>query len=185
MNRYLRLRNLRIFGAPVYIHWTVLAVSGVLLAYSIKAPFTALAALCSYFGIILLHEAGHAYFARRAGARVEAIYLALFHGLCVHEVPARERDIYVIAWGGALAQLAVALPLILLANVTPAARWPIIGEVVLYLGYVSLLVAIINLIPARGLDGADAWRLLCWPFGSRMQRAAAKPGRARHLRRVK
>lgn len=185
MNRYFRLGSLRVFGAPVYFHWTVLAVSAVLLAYSIKAPFTALAALCSYFGIILLHETGHAYFARRAGARTEAIYLALFHGLCVHEEPARERDIYVIAWGGALAQLAVALPLILLANITPAARWPIIGEVVLYLGYVSLLVAVINLIPAPGLDGERAWRLLRWPFGSGNQYAAAKPKRAKHLRRVK
>jgi Zn-dependent protease len=183
MNRYYRLRNLRVFGAPVYVHWTVLAVSAVLLAYSIKVPFTALAALCSYFGIILLHETGHAYFARRAGARVEAIYLALFHGMCVHEAPARQRDIYVIAWGGALAQLAVALPLILLANVTPAVRWPIIGEVVLYLGYVSLLVAVINLIPAPGLDGASAWRLLRWPTWPRKQNAT--PKRAKHLRRVK
>jgi Zn-dependent protease len=183
MNRYFRLSSLRVFGAPVYVHWTVLAVSAVLLAYSIKAPFTALAALCSYFGIILLHETGHAYFARRAGARTEAIYLGLFHGMCVHEVPARQRDIYVIAWGGALAQLAVALPLILLANVTPAARLPIIGEVVLYLGYVSLLVAVINLIPAPGLDGEHAWRLLRWPSGLRKQNAAAK--RPKHLRRVK
>lgn len=46
MNRYFRLSSLRVFGAPVYVHWTVLAVSAVLLAYSIKAPFTALAALC-------------------------------------------------------------------------------------------------------------------------------------------
>ena len=45
MNRYFRLGSLRVFGAPVYVHWTVLAVSAVLLAYSIKAPFTALAAL--------------------------------------------------------------------------------------------------------------------------------------------
>jgi Zn-dependent protease len=183
MNRYFRLGSLRVFGAPVYVHWTVLAVSAVLLAYSIKAPFTALAALGSYFGIILLHETGHAYLARRAGARVEAIYLGLFHGMCVHEVPARQRDIYVIAWGGALAQLAVALPLILLANLTPAARWPIIGEVVLYLGYVSLLVAAVNLIPAPGLDGEHAWRLLRWPSGLHKQNAAAK--RPKHLRRVK
>jgi len=182
MKRDFHLRNLRIFGAPVYVHWTVVVGSAVLLVLSFKTPFTALAALCSYLSMILLHEAGHAYLARRAGARVEAIHLGLFHGLCVYEAPPRERDVYVIAWGGALAQLAVALPLILLANVTPIVRWPILGEVVLYLGYVSLFWAIVNLIPAPGLDGEHAWRLLRWPGKSR---SGTKPARARHLRRVK
>lgn len=182
MKRHFRLRNLRIFGAPIYVHWTVLAGAAVLLALSFKTPFTALATLGSYLSMILLHEAGHAYLARRAGARVEAVYLGFFHGLCVFEAPPRERDIYVIAWGGALAQLAVALPLILLANLTPIVRWPVLGEVVLYLGYVSLLWAVVNLIPAPGLDGENAWRLLRWPGKFR---SGAKPGRARHLRRVK
>ena len=114
--------------------------------------------LC-YFTLILLHEAGHAYFARRAGARPIAIRMFLLHGECRYEEPYYAKDDYIIAWGGVLAQLAVAIPLVVLdatMDVTEVYGLPV---VVRYLGGMSLLIVAINLLPFPGLDGEKAWRL--------------------------
>ena len=82
MSGYTKIKFLTIFGAPVYIHWSALIIIGVLLATSIKNPVLAVISMCSYFGIILLHEARHAYFARRLNCDILSIYLGFFHGMC-------------------------------------------------------------------------------------------------------
>ena len=62
-----------------------------------------------------------------------------------------------VAWGGVLAQLMIALPLLVIS-----ALWRSLPEVfepvVIVLGYINLLAAAFNLLPAPGLDGALAWR---------------------------
>jgi Zn-dependent protease len=186
MKGYTKLNFLRIFGAPVHLHWSALVVIGGLLAVSFKEPLSAVITICSYFGIILLHEAGHAFFAYRLGCRPLNIYLSFIHGQCVYEAPHCSRNEFVIAWGGVLAQFAVAIPLIALAQFTTiASSQSLMGPVVGFLGYFSIMVAILNLVPARGLDGAIAWRLIPVLLKERATQKAKVKTKPSYIRRVK
>src|SRR6476620_10886514 len=62
--KWLGHRRLRAFRAPIYIHWSVFAIAGVLAIGSRGDPVYAVIAILSYFAIILIHECGHAWVAR-------------------------------------------------------------------------------------------------------------------------
>ena len=159
MKGYTRITFLNVFGAPVSIHWSALLVIGGLLVAAISNPILGVITICSYFGIILLHEAGHAYFAKRLGYDVYNIYLGFIHGLCEYEEPYNNKHESIVAWGGVTAQLLVAIPLIILAQfgITEIKG---VGPIVAFLGYISFLIALMNLAPSSFLDGGKAWRLI-------------------------
>lgn len=176
MKNYTRIRFARIYGAPVYIHWSALLVIGGLLALSIKNPLLALISMSAYFCIILLHETGHAYLAQRLGYRVNAIYLGFIHGSCEYEVPYQHdrKHVYLIAWGGVAAQLIVAVPLIVLAQLFEINKIYGLGPVVAFLGYISAMIAVVNLAPSQPLDGAMAWKLIPIVLKERRSKASKK-----------
>ncbi|WP_133501986.1 hypothetical protein [Cognatilysobacter terrigena] len=159
MNTYVQAPFLPGFGARVELHWSVLLVAAGIMAASFRTPINGAALVAAYFGILYVHELGHAFVARRLGYRPYEIRLSFVHGRVCFEAPRTERDAALIAWGGASAQLAVALPLVLLAQLTNAGSLPVLGPAIAFLGYLSLLIAAVNLAPARGLDGYIAWRL--------------------------
>ncbi len=144
----------------MYIHWSALVVILLLMATSVKSPVLAVITVCSYFGIVLLHEAGHAFVAKQLGYRPIKISLGFLHGQCEYEAPYSKKHNSIIAWGGVLAQIAVAIPLIVLSKETRVAEVYGFGPVVAFLGYISLMIALLNLAPSPFLDGAKAWSLL-------------------------
>jgi Zn-dependent protease len=158
--KWFRIGRARVFGAPVYVHWSVFCVAAVLVLMSFKSPIHAVVALASYLGVIVTHELGHAWMARRLGCGVHAIYVAFLHGRCEYHAPYRESDDVLIAWGGVLAQLALAVPILIVAKVFDDRDFGYAAPVVAFLGYVNLLMALVNLAPAEGLDGHTAWRAL-------------------------
>jgi Zn-dependent protease len=154
------LGKISVFGAPIWVHWSVLVMVGLLLLVSLTSPIYAMLSIASYLAIITLHEAGHAYLARRSGYRVTAIRLGLIHGSCEYEAPQHESEGVLIAWGGVAAQLCIAFPVLLIAWALGTRELYYFGPVVAFLGYVNLLVAFVNLAPAEGLDGKRAWRAI-------------------------
>jgi Zn-dependent protease len=165
VRRYTRLRWLRVFGAPVYVHWSALVVGGVLLFISLDNVAVALETVACYLGAILLHEIGHGWFARRRGLEIIAIRIGFFHGSCEYEAPEDQRDEYFIAWGGAAFQLAVGVPIVVLNAVLDFSQLDYMGPIVVILGYLNIFIAFMNLAPAHGLDGEKAWRLFPIRFG--------------------
>ena len=159
MRAYTRVPRVRIFNAPLYVHWSAFLIIAVLLLREIEKPLVAIVAVASYVGLVLLHEAGHAYIARRQRLRRHAIRLAAFHGVCEFEEPEYAKQDYLVAWGGVLAQLMVAVPVIVLDAVFEMGRVVPLRPAVAIFGYVSVAIAALNLIPAPGLDGAKAWKL--------------------------
>ena len=81
MKRYTRVPAVRIFSAPLYVHWSAFVVVAVLLLHEIEEPLIGVVAVVSYLGLILLHEAGHAYVAKRQRLRRHVIRLEAFHGV--------------------------------------------------------------------------------------------------------
>lgn len=185
MHTYITLKRIRILGAALHIHWSVFIATALILVFSFHQPVHAAIAVVCYLSTILLHEVGHAIFAKQLGYAPVSIYLTFIHGLCEYDAPDYLKEDATIAWGGVLAQLAVAVPLIFLSQVTPIATLPYFGIIIAFLGYLNLLVALMNLAPARGLDGALAWRLIPILVREARQRRSAKKARKAIIRRVK
>ena len=160
MQAYFQVKFLSVYGAPVYVHWLALLAMAGLLAASFKSPLLGVIFIASYFGMILLHEAGHALFAQKLGYRPVKIQLGLFHGRCWYQGSNNKKHAAIIAWGGVVAQFTVALPLTVLAQTTRLSEVPGFGPLIAFLGYISLMMAFLNLAPSPHLDGGKAWSLL-------------------------
>lgn len=182
---YILVHGLRVMGARLHLHWSALALAAVLLALWIRQPAHALTAVGCYVGVLLLHEIGHAAMARRLGCRVTDIRLSWLHGTCETAAPQSRRDEALIAWGGVLAQLAVALPLIALGQVPALAASPAAGIAIAAFGDFSALVAIANLAPVAPLDGAKAWRLAAILAVEQRARTVARKATRDLMRRLK
>jgi len=156
---WLRVRQCRIFGAPVYVHWYVLVVAAILVVLALRNAILALTALASYLAIILVHETGHAAVARRLGYEVSAVRIGLVHGRCEYQHPDSLWDAALVSWGGVIAQLLVAALVFILASFLSDGAATYFGPVVIFLGYINIAVAFINLSPSAPFDGRLAWRM--------------------------
>jgi Zn-dependent protease len=174
--KWLQLRRARILGARVYVHWSVFAVVLLLALVSLRSPIYAVISIASYLAVIVIHETGHAWVARRLGYYVDAIRIGFFHGQCESDAPHSESDHVMIAWGGVLAQLAVAVPILIVAKLSGEPDFGYAGPLVGILGQINLLIALVNLAPAPVLDGHIAWRAV--PLLWQWQRARATTKRS-------
>lgn len=133
---------------------------------------------------------GHAIVAKRLGYEPAAIVLRDIHGYCFIEYiknDSFERDEAIIAWGGVIAQLVVALPLILIASTTNILNDRLMAPVVGVLGYYNILLVVINLLPLKTLDGSKAWRLFSILYFERRDKkaVASKSKSERNIKRIK
>jgi Zn-dependent protease len=149
-------------GTAVLLHASLLLWPVLQLLFG-ASPFGALLSLPAFVVLMGAHEFGHAIMARRRGSRARSIRLYLFHGLCEYEAASSELDDVLIAWGGVLAQMALlvaALVLQFLLNefVPPFART--MQPVFTVLIVVNCYVALLNLLPIKGLDGRKAWLII-------------------------
>jgi len=182
---YVQVQGARVFHARLYLHWTALGLAAFLLLGMIRRPAEALAAIACYFGVILLHEVGHAAMARRLGYRAPVIRLSFIHGVCEVDGPDTRRDAIAIAWGGVLAQLAVAVPLVALEQIHGVMAQPFVAIVIGAFGNFSLLVVLLNLLPIPGLDGATAWGIVPQAWRDLRGRRSAKKAAQDLLRRLR
>lgn len=182
---YLLLPGVRVLHARLHVHASALVVAALLLLAGLGQPSHALVGVACYFGVILLHEIGHAAMARRLGYAAPAIRLSFMHGLCEHDAPGTRRDEALIAWGGVLAQLAVALPLLALAALHVFDTAPLGRIVVVAFGRLSLVLVAFNLLPVRPLDGAKAWPLIPILLREWRSRGVAKKAARELMQRLK
>ncbi len=178
-----RVRRLRAFGATVSLHWSVFAGVAVLAVLSMDSPLHATVAVVSYLSVVAVHELGHAYIAKKRGLDVVAIRIAFFHGTCEFESPDYEWDEVLVAWGGVLAQLVVALPILLIAVFLNDTDLGYFNPAIVILGYLNLLFALVNLTPAEPFDGARAWRIVALMRAARASRSAINRARKKWGRR--
>lgn len=143
-----------------------------------QQPIHAALFIGSYLLILVAHELGHAYVAYRRGYEVDAIGLTLLHGWCLCDAPQNQRDAVFIAWGGVAAQLAIALPVLSAALLLGDRSWGYLTPVIVFLGYLNVVIAIINLVRSDDSDGKVAWRLIPLLLQER-RRQRAKRGRSK------
>lgn len=157
MRRLLPLFSLG--GVPVTIHWSVALITGLLMLGALENAWGTLFLIAAYLGVMLLHEAGHMMAARWRRCGVRSIELYPIHGLTRIDMPRSRYDACLIAWGGVLAQLAVAAPIIVLTGVLGFTSNGPVNALLAVFGYFSAVIAVLNLFPVGRFDGATAWGL--------------------------
>ena len=192
MNNSVRMG--RFLGAPLRIHWTV-PLLVMLFGYSLgsqtlpamvpdqsNATYTVagLAGALMLLVSLLAHEAAHAITARKRGIPVQSITLWALGGMTRMSKPRTARSTFWVAVSGPLTSLlagALALGAGIGLDTLSGAEVP--AAVLLWLGWVNLVLAVFNLLPAAPLDGGRVVQALTW-WGTgdqdRAERAAARAG---------
>jgi Zn-dependent protease len=153
-------RVAQVRGVDVYVHWSIFAIGILILAGAIRKPASTLIGMAAYLGLLIIHESGHLMMARRRGYQPYSMALYPIFGLASFEAPDSRMDRALIAWGGVLAQMLVAIPLTLYIVVLGYTRFETLNAVLAILGGYSLCVAAFNLLPVRPLDGSRAWDIV-------------------------
>jgi Zn-dependent protease len=151
---------MRIRGVGVYLHWTVLLITAIILLNVIRNPLVSLLGLAAYLSVLLIHESGHMIAAQRLHCEVFSIEIYPIFGFCRFEAPWSRFDHCVIAWGGVIAQAVVAAPVVRYISMFGYTRFQSINAVLGLLGFFSLSVAAFNLLPIPRLDGSIAWGII-------------------------
>lgn len=162
----------RVSGIDVYLHATFV----ILLAWvgfefyrqewRVSDALEGILFICAVFGIVVLHELGHALVARKFGIRTRDITLYPIGGVArLEKMPEDPRQELLVAVAGPGVNLAIAVLLFLL--LVPAGRLSAVsewflkpGEFMVNLISVNLWLALFNMIPAFPMDGGRVLRAL-------------------------
>jgi Zn-dependent protease/predicted transcriptional regulator len=190
----------RIFGIQIGLHYSWLIIA-LLVAFSLAAHFqqmnpqwgagavwgTATLTALLFFAAILVHELSHAAVAKMRGLPVRAITLFALGG--VAQIEREAADAKTEFWMGIVGPITsavigfVCLALAVALGWSPAdgmmtAATPPLAMLV-WLGYINIVLAVFNMIPGFPLDGGRVLRAIVWwttGDASRSTRIAARVG---------
>jgi len=147
-----------IHEVPVRVHWT--APFGALLCSVPTGFHFAPGAYLGFVLVILVHELGHAGLVRLFRGSVFGIDVTIVGGECHWAGRIDPLRTAAIAWGGILAQLALLAITARVAPLDPYLRTDSGADLLFVLIVVNFFIALANLLPLRGLDGVEAWKLV-------------------------
>ncbi len=114
---------------------------------------------------IVLHELAHSLVARRYGIPMHGITLFIFGGVAeMTEEPRDARSELLMAIAGPITSVAIGLVLLALYQVAGESWSTPVQGVLIYLGFLNLILAGFNLLPAFPLDGGRVLRSLLWTW---------------------
>jgi Zn-dependent protease/CBS domain-containing protein len=166
----------RFSGIDVKVHWTFLlllaffAFIGYQASASLLGALTATLTIVALFVCVLLHEFGHSLVAQRLGLEIHSITLLPIGGVSnLESLPEKPSDELKITIAGPLVNVVLA-PIFfgvgLLLGAVPRVPADLftgigsVGQFFFYLGYLNVVLAVFNLIPAFPLDGGRVLRAL-------------------------
>jgi Zn-dependent protease len=169
------VRLLRVAGIDIEAHWSWILIVGLIVwsladsAFPSTNPGLAdgtyvamgVVAALALFVSLALHELGHALVARREGMAIQGITLWLLGGVARFggRFPSARAELR-IAIAGPIVSVTIGGLLLALALVLPLGG--AVDGVVFWLGYVNLVLAVFNLLPALPLDGGRVLRATLW-----------------------
>ena len=145
---------------PVLVHWSVPLVAGVMIIAGLDHIITTIAGITAYLLLIIIHELGHQFLASRLGYGVVSVEIYPVHGICRFDHPETKLDAAIIAWGGVVGQMFMAIPMIVRLVIWGDSRFSALNALLEIGGPMNAVIAVFNLIPIRPLDGATAWSLM-------------------------
>jgi len=181
------------FEVSINISWAFLAI---LIAVSLAQGFfpatykgwpaatywgMAAAGVVGVFFSIVLHELSHSLAARAMGMEMKGITLFLFGGIAhMQQEPSSAKGELIMAIAGPIISLVLAgilLGIVSLLSAPEESATPTLA-VLQYLGWLNLILAIFNMIPAFPLDGGRALRAILWSIKDDLRWATKWASRA-------
>lgn len=165
--------SLRLFTfrrIDVYLHWTWAVVA--LLGFRFRADVYShqlwnLAEYVALFGIVLLHEFGHAFACRSVGGRADLILLWPLGGMAYVQPPHRPGALLWSIAAGPLVNVALAPLTIGLIYGLSAMDAPLTADqrqFIQAIAIVNIVLLVFNMLPIYPLDGGQMLQALMWFF---------------------
>ena len=165
----------RVFGIRIGVHYSWLLIA-FLVVISLYGQFRtthpgwpvsgtlagAIAAGILFFASLLLHELAHSLVAKSQGIPVREITLFALGGVSqIERGSTTAKTEFWIAFVGPLTSASLGLICRALSR-TAALQSEPLGEVLGWLGYINLVLAIFNMVPGYPLDGGRVLRAAIW-----------------------
>ncbi len=144
---------------PIYAHWSLCIIMLFVVVLSFQYSFIFVSVI-SILAIMLIHELGHLLLANKLGLKTYRINLYLIHASCERHLSNSEYENHLVAWGGVLAQAVVFVPSLLFFHIFINDLPDYLLISLFFLGHVSLLTALFNLLPLPYFDGSSCWKAL-------------------------
>src|SRR5262245_10535688 len=166
-------RLFRVAGIDVHLHWTWFLFAAYEISVrknSYSTPVWTVFEFLSLFGIVLLHEFGHAFACRSVGGLANQILLWPLGGVAYVNPPPRPGALLWSIAAGPLVNVAL-LPITygLRELAAGAGLDPDVQSYCRYLYGVNLVLLVFNLLPIYPLDGGKILQSLLWFVMSRAQ----------------
>lgn len=161
----------RIAGIQVYLHWTWLLVAYLEIGSRVNKYQSMTWNVIEYlaiFGIVLLHEFGHALACRQVGGQADRIMLWPLGGVAFVQPPPRPGALLWSIAAGPLVNL-ILVPVTVMAVVFAQSAGlqttqPDFAHFLISITVINLVLLIFNLLPIYPLDGGQILQALLW-FG--------------------
>ncbi len=195
-----QIKLFRIYGIQIGLHYSWLLIA-LLVGFSLAANFqatnpewgsgvawaTAIVTALLFFAAILVHELSHALVARLRGLPVRSITLFALGG--VARIEREAADAKTEFWMGIIGPITSAVIGFICLAIAFALGWspdqgmmtagtPVLTMLV-WLGYINIILAVFNMIPGFPLDGGRVLRAIVWwttGDAGRSTRIAARVG---------
>ncbi len=179
-----------IYGIPVRIDYRWFIVIGIMAWFvSVAIPDTVidggflkfllgLLTVIVFFFSIFIHEAAHAFVARKEGIQVLEILLHPFGGLArLRREPDTPRSEFRIAIAGPIASFLISTLFFGLWAASNSIGTSVLSPLLFALFLLNLLVAVFNLFPGYPLDGGRVLRAFLWKRGKDLNESTALTGK--------
>lgn len=191
----------RIFGVEIGLHYSWLIIA-LLVAFSLGSHFqmvnpewgtgvvwaTAIVTALLFFAAIVVHELSHAAVAKMRGLPVRSITLFALGG--VAQIEREAADAKTEFWMGIAGPITSAVIGFICLGLASMLGWSPATEgmmtaatpplaMLVWLGYINIMLAVFNMIPGFPLDGGRVLRAVIWwttGDGDRSTRIAARVG---------
>ncbi len=164
------IRLFRFRGIDVFLHWTWAIIALIALQTRrdlYESPLWGGAEYLTLFGIVLMHEFGHALACRSVGGQANRILLWPLGGVAYVSPPRRPGAVLWSIAAGPLVNVAL-IPVTLGVAVACHFMWPDApNDVAQYLEMVALInivLLVFNMLPIYPLDGGQILQSILWYF---------------------
>jgi Zn-dependent protease/predicted transcriptional regulator len=181
----IRIFRLLGFDVRVDVSWIIIAVlltwslaTGVFPHYVSGLPMSTYwwmgaIGMLGLFASVVFHELSHSIVARRFGLPIKGITLFIFGGVSeMEDEPANAKTEFFMAIAGPLASIVAGIAFLAMrtwsrsAGLAAPVTW-----IFYYLGFINLMLAGFNLLPAFPLDGGRVFRAILWNYKKNMFQA--------------
>lgn len=159
----------RVAGITVFVHWTWFPIAYLQFQWrkdTYASPAWVVVEYVTLFGIVLLHEFGHALACRQVGGRAEQIDLWPLGGIAYVDPPPRPGAWLWSIAAGPLVNLCLVpvtgLVCVLSASAGWAETFPDLDYYLSSIAVMNLLLLIFNMLPIYPLDGGQILQSLLW-----------------------